>query len=147
MTDTVMKRMACKCFNTCAAPLCPLDDRSLECGIWYPDEEICTVKGLRQIDWVKKQRLIIKRSSDKTKYFTFQMIKELKRIGHAIVGCDPDDPGSEKKWLNRVSQRQRHTPSKTLFKGGVSPKSELFEPCEQGNSESIVPPYTPPKGI
>ena len=31
----------CRYFDSCSAALCPLDEKHLKAGIWYPDEEIC----------------------------------------------------------------------------------------------------------
>lgn len=37
----------CKKFESCEAPLCPMDERSLKHGIWYPDEDICNLRIFR----------------------------------------------------------------------------------------------------
>jgi len=73
----------------------PLDDReSLESGIWYPDEEICRKRG---VDWAKKQKKIVKMGASPNYYFSYQMLKNLKRIRKGIKGKDPDEGISAKE--------------------------------------------------
>jgi len=33
-----MNRKLCNSFETCEAPLCPMDEMSLKHGLWYADE-------------------------------------------------------------------------------------------------------------
>jgi len=58
-----IKMQACPSFNTCDAPLCPLDPE-LDKRVWFTDEDICKSKrhgsGVR---WIKKQRSIVKRQT------------------------------------------------------------------------------------
>ena len=60
-------RMDCK-FESCSAPICPLDEQSMKKSIWYPDEDICHKRlGLQ---WIKIQRRIKKKAKNKDRYFT-----------------------------------------------------------------------------
>ena len=77
----------CKKFDYCNAPLCPFDEESLKCGLWYPDEEICRKKG---IDWIKKQKKIARVGTSEDRYFTFGMLNKIQRIGRGIRGEDPN---------------------------------------------------------
>jgi hypothetical protein len=54
----------CNYFDTCDAPLCPLDEKSLRSGIWYPDESICKKKN--PPEWVKRQKRYLKKLERKT---------------------------------------------------------------------------------
>jgi hypothetical protein len=84
-----MTNPKCKYYENCSAPLCPLDEESLEFGIWYPDEEICRKRG---IDWVKKQKKIVKVGASADYYFDYQSLKSIKQIRKGIKGQDPDKP-------------------------------------------------------
>ena len=83
-----MSNEKCPKFNTCNAPLCPLDKKSIEHGIWYPDEEVCSKR--LGIDWVRKQKKIARKTKFKEGYFTVESIKNLKRISNKTKGEDPD---------------------------------------------------------
>ena len=50
----------CPKFDTCSAPLCPLDPE-LKKRIWYWDEPICKNKKFQKLRWIKKQKSIQKR--------------------------------------------------------------------------------------
>ena len=91
----------CKRFDTCNAPLCPLDEQSLKHSIWYPDEEICRAKLFSALPWIKAQRKIAKRASRMDRYFTLQMLKRNCIIKKGIEGLDPDlDEALQlKRWL------------------------------------------------
>ena len=101
-------RKECQHYDTCSAPFCPLDHMSLKHGIWYPDEDICSKRSVP--DWVRVQRKIAKRTPDKDKYFTFEMLNRNCRIGKAIVGLDPDkdEKPQLKRWL------EKHPPKRKL---------------------------------
>jgi len=78
--------MDCK-FESCSAPICPLDEQSLKKGIWYPGEEICHKRlGLQ---WIKIQRRIAKKVKNKDRYFTYKDFQSAKRIRNPR-GHNPD---------------------------------------------------------
>ena len=95
-----MNRQECSRFDTCNAPLCPLDEKHF---IWYPDEEICGNRKFSGEPWIKAQRKIAKATRDVNKYFTFAMLNQGCVIRSGITGLDPDSETSqerlEKKWL------------------------------------------------
>lgn len=93
-----MKRPDCSKYDTCSAPLCPLDEETLSYGIWYPDEEICTKHAE---PWIKTQKKIAKKAKDIYHYFTLQMLQRNCVIAKNIDGLDPDKPRADqlKKWL------------------------------------------------
>lgn len=66
-------------WNKCSAPLCPLDDYSLQHCVWYPGEEICHLEAMQQIDWVAHQRKLNK--EDDTRYFTFPLLVKCAKVG------------------------------------------------------------------
>ena len=67
-------------WNKCRAPLCPLDDQSLQHGVWYPGEEICKHEAMQAVDWIARQREL--RKSDKEQYFTFPLL--VKQAKHGL---------------------------------------------------------------
>lgn len=92
---------ACNQFETCSAPLCPLDPESLKHGIWYPDEEICTSTPGHGVSWIKNQRAIARKAANSDTYFTFGMLDRKFRIRRGITGLDPDkeEAGQLQKWF------------------------------------------------
>jgi len=94
-----MEVKECSKYETCSALICPLNFS--EIYIWHPDEEICKNKDYSNLDWIKNQKKIAKKTKDVTKYFTFQMLNRNYRITKGIIGLDPEkDEGPQlKKWL------------------------------------------------
>ena len=114
-----MNKLECPYFDSCNAPLCPLDEEGLKKAIWYPDEEICKRRGLNY-SWLKVQKKIGRRAKHGG-YFTFEMITHSCRISQGITGLDPDkEEGPQlEKWLrNRSPKRGLRGVSKPCSKGG-----------------------------
>ena len=53
----------CPSFESCNAPLCPLDPQLKDC-IWFADEDICSGRAGSGKRWIKKQRSITKRQTN-----------------------------------------------------------------------------------
>lgn len=85
-----MTNPRCKYYDSCEAPLCPLDEESLKFGIWYPDEEICHLRKLQKLDWIKKQKKLIEMGADPNFYFDVKMLQKIKRVSSKTKGKDPD---------------------------------------------------------
>lgn len=98
----------CPYFETCSAPLCPLDEEDLDCGIWYPDEEIC--KRRFRLPWLKTQKRIARITSDRYIYFTKEMLERNCIIGSGMKGLDPDkeEEPQLKTWM------KKHPPKRQL---------------------------------
>ena len=79
----------CTLFESCLAPLCPLDSASLK-GIWYPEEEICRSRAQGGRPWIRSQRRIAKVAGHSAGYFTLEMLIRLVVIRKGITGLDPD---------------------------------------------------------
>lgn len=81
----------CPQWDSCSAPLCPLDEESLKHGVFYPDEPICTSKKFgRGKLFIKNQRKIaqkIKQENMDTS-FTYQMLNRHFVVGRAIRGLN-----------------------------------------------------------
>ncbi len=106
----------CQRFETCGAPLCPLDQESLENGIFYASEEVCTRQGLKLL-WLRNQRKIARKTKDPDiGFFTINMIDRRIKISKAIKGIDPDRPDEEKLLLNRWFRLHPDRPKKVLTK-------------------------------
>ena len=100
----------CNKNERCSAPLCPLDAKSLEKGIWYPDEEICVNREFRFLDAIKNQRKIAKKAKSSSTFFTFKMLSRNCVIGSGITGINTDKEDwkeQEKQWLNKHHEKKK----------------------------------------
>jgi len=103
----------CRHFDSCSAPLCPLDVKHLKVGIWYPDEDICRLKT--SPNWKKIQKKIAKKTKDKNTYYTYEMLNRNCRVGRGMVGLNPDKPEKSQleDWLKKhpskkaISEKQK----------------------------------------
>jgi len=77
----------CTLFESCVAPLCPLDPTSLK-GVWYADEEICRSRTYANIAWIKAQRKIGRVGAKG--YFTLEMLRRNCIVKKGIAGLDSD---------------------------------------------------------
>jgi len=104
----------CNLFEPCEtpeAPLCPLQEKAQRGAIWYGDEPVCQSELFQNLPWVKKQKSIsgLGLKADDG-FFTVRMLESLGAISKDTKGADPDDPGSEKIWLNlRQVRHQKST--------------------------------------
>jgi hypothetical protein len=78
---------ACTLFESCLAPLCPLDTTSLK-GVWYADEEICRSRTYANLPWIRSQRKIGRVKA--RGYFTLEMLQRNCIVKRGITGLDPD---------------------------------------------------------
>ena len=70
-------------------------------GVWYSDEEVCRAKVHQNVDFVQKQKRIVKAGiTYEAGYFTVEMLRMLGRVNAGSIGADPDNyPTSENRWL------------------------------------------------
>ena len=123
-----MNKLECPYFDSCNAPLCPLDEEGLKKAIWYPDEGICKRRLNRP--WLKIQKKIAKRAKHSDGYFTIQMLVHSCRICKGIEGLDPDkEEGPQlQKWLkNHSAKRGLRGVSKPCSKGGVTTQNHALK--------------------
>jgi hypothetical protein len=98
-------RTKCCWFETCSAPLCPMDRGSLEYGQWFPDEEVCQRRFSGDaFRWLRQQRKLkaLEADMDPDRCFTFGMLVKLTRAMASVKGLSPDTadfPGAERAWL------------------------------------------------
>lgn len=97
----------CTLFESCLAPLCPLDPTSLK-GIWYPDEEICRSRSQGGRPWIKAQRRLAKVAGSGAGYFTLEMLSRLVVVRKGITGLDPDLPEEAqlRAWFQKRPERR-----------------------------------------
>jgi len=74
-----------------------MNPESLECGAWYPDEEICRFQSQNQKQWIRRQRKIAAKAKNKETYFTVSMLKHPCVIGVGITGIDPDGTDAQRE--------------------------------------------------
>ena len=100
-------RPGCTLFESCFAPLCPLDPLSLK-GIWYPDEEICRSRSQGGRPWIRSQRRIAKVAGHGAGYFTLEMLDRLVVIRKGITGLDPDlaEEAQLRAWFQKRAEKQ-----------------------------------------
>jgi len=94
-----MKAEECPRYEACGAPMCPLNFP--EKSIWCLGDGICKNRDYSNLDWIKNQKKIAKKTKDESKYFNFRMLNQNCRITKGIIGLDPEkDEGAQlKKWL------------------------------------------------
>ncbi|MDA8126500.1 MAG: hypothetical protein M0009_15110 [Deltaproteobacteria bacterium] len=102
----------CTLFETCLAPLCPLDPASLK-GIWYPDEEICRSRTQGGRPWIRAQRRLARVAGRGAGYFTLVMLSRLAVIRKGIAGLDPDLPEEQqlRAWFQKRPEQRCPSPS------------------------------------
>ena len=98
----------CRLYETCSAPLCPLDRASLLNGIWYPDEEICRSRTVGNLPWIRQQGKIAKSASPTDRYFHPEMLQRNCIVKKGIAGLDPDEieKSQLQKWLDDHPERK-----------------------------------------
>lgn len=103
-----MTSSECRLYESCSAPLCPLDPNSLEKGIWYPDEEICQARRFSRLVLVRQQEKIAKCASRKDRYFHPLMLQRRCTVKPGITGLDPDqEEGPQlQRWLDGHRERK-----------------------------------------
>ncbi len=90
-----MKKTDCPIFQrtgprTCNAPLCPLETTTAYL-YWLPDEEICRNGRVSHgVRWIKQQKRLKARVTDRRRYFTIKMLKHTYRALAGTRGIDPD---------------------------------------------------------
>jgi hypothetical protein len=115
----VMSDKSCNLFDTCEAaeaPLCPIQESTIKCGIWYPDEPICQASQFQELPWIKRQHQIAAfKIKSRAGFFTVSMLDALRVITAEIKGADPDYPNAEDKWFKEraatVKEKGKETKS------------------------------------
>lgn len=100
----------CQKFQFCSAPLCPMIDNK---DIWYPDEEICSLREFSHFPWIRNQKKLARKAKEGF-YFTPRMLEHNCKITQGIKGLNPDKDLStmesdEKKWLKEHPEKKELT--------------------------------------
>jgi len=94
----------CPRFDSCDAPLCPLDEDRAK-RTWFPDEPICDRAGMGTTRFVKIQRRIAKAVVLTDTFFTVPMLEAVDRIRPETTGLDPDSNANrqhrELEWIKK----------------------------------------------
>lgn len=95
-----MLKEDCQNFETCSAPMCPLQEDTWNYA-WFPkfDEEICKSQSHNKLMWIYQQRRLNKLC--KEGYFTLDMLKRPIVMRKGIRGLDPDSKLKEKDQLKQ----------------------------------------------
>lgn len=121
----------CPQYDTCSAPLCPLDLASLHGAVWYANEEVCRKShGGPAPQFIRVQRRIARLKEPETRgYFTYAMLDAVGKVTRGTTGLDVDGIGDkatqERNWIGRrkkckatPEQRQRLRDWAKQRKGG-----------------------------
>jgi hypothetical protein len=134
-----MNEKLCNLFESCEsaeAPLCPLQEKTVKSGIWYPDEPICQACQFQQLPWVKKQHLIAgMKLKSNAGFFTVNMLNALHSINSSLRGADPDYANPEEKWFSEqegiTAQAKIPKHQKEHSNAGQKPiNMPLFQPAD-----------------
>ena len=123
----------CQNFNTCNAPLCPLDEE-IEHRTFFADEDICKVKEFSNRLFIKNQKKLKKvGAKDDCGFFTYRMLNRNIIIKKGIQGLDPDSFSStktlENNWIKkhpeiskkRIAAARNNIKIKNASKGRLRP--------------------------
>ena len=124
----------CRHFDTCSAPICPLDESSLKNCTWFANEDICKLKQTPR--FVRNQKTIQKRSRDNETYYTHPMLNRDFIIKAGITGIDPDQEAAqahqaEKKWI------KDHPEKKPLSDEQIKTRSEHMKKIRSSIGQTI----------
>lgn len=141
----------CQNFNNCDAVLCPMDEISINSGIWYPDEEICKRNDFRQLIWIRKQRavqkLVAKGKATTDRYFTVNMLQIIKGVRRGIEGINPDQPlkdadRAERLWVEKRGGFPIAKPQKANHLSIAGEKNNSARPSKTTDHKSATPKTT-----
>jgi len=129
-----MTTPACIKHETCSAPLCPLDAPSLANCFWYPDEEVCSKRGLPK--WVLLQRKIARKCGVDAGFFTHPMLRQGFVVKGGLMGLNPEGyadelPQKEADWL------RKHPPLRKLSESERSVYRERAQSLGLGQKNGL----------
>jgi hypothetical protein len=97
----------CLFFNSCNAPICPLDEHK-ENVIWYSDEAICKNPEYSDLEFIITQKKIAKvnKTYSVNGYFILKMLDQKIIVRSGIQGINVDTPIEfsfipEENWLRK----------------------------------------------
>jgi hypothetical protein len=127
-----MSDKSCNLFDTCEAaeaPLCPIQESTIKCGIWYPDEPICQSSQFQELPWIKKQHQIAAfKLKSGAGFFTVKMLDALHIVASNIKGADPDYPNAEDKWFKERTASTKEKRKETKAKKKVNTQKPISIP-------------------
>jgi hypothetical protein len=120
----------CPFFNSCNAPICPLDENK-EKVIWYSDEAICKNRDFSDLDFIKTQKKISKlnKKYEVFGFFTFKMLNRSLIVKKGLEGLNEESDFNklrkyEQNWILR-------------HKGiSIELKTEMVDRLSKGKSEN-----------
>jgi len=120
----------CPFFNSCNAPICPLDENK-EKVIWYSDEAICKNRDFSDLDFIKTQKKISKlnKKYEVIGFFTFKMLNRSLIVKKGLEGLNEESDFNklrkyEQNWILR-------------HKGiSIELKTEMVDRLSKGKSEN-----------
>jgi len=126
-----MKAIECPYFDSCNAPICPLDENKGK-AIWYSDEAICKNRDFSDLEYIKTQKKIAKvnKTHSVKGYFTLKMLDQKIIVRSGIQGINEETPIDssilEENWLKRHKPISKEGLEK--MRGNVKKAREVLEP-------------------
>ena len=125
-----MKAKECLYFDSCNAPICPLDENK-EKAIWYSDEAICKNRKFSNLDFIKTQKKISKlnKKYEVIGFFTFKMLNRSLIVKKGLEGLN------EESDFNKLRKYEQNW---ILRHKGISNelKTEMVDRLSKGKSEN-----------
>ena len=102
-----MSARDCPRFDSCSAPICPMEPASLVKGTWFPaEDQLCKLEKYGRTPLVSRQRKIARAtrgmSYRESGVFASAMIEHPCVIRRGFRGLDPEEPASGaavRKWI------------------------------------------------
>ena len=122
----------CPFFNSCNAPICPLDENKGKV-IWYSDEAICKNTEYSDLEFTITQKKMAKinKTHSVNGYFTLKILDQKIIVRSGIQGINEDTP-IESLSLFEENWSRKHKPiSKEgleKMRGNVKKAREVLEP-------------------
>jgi len=128
-----MKAIECSYFDSCNAPICPLDENK-EKAIWYSDEAICKNRDFSDLEFIKTQKKVSKLNKKYAVcgFFTLKMLDRCLIVKRGLEGLN------EESNSNRLSKYKQNW---ILRHKGISIelKTEMIEKLKGKNKNEGLP--------
>jgi hypothetical protein len=125
-----MKTIECPYFDSCNAPICPLD-KNKEKSIWYSDEAICKNRDFSDLEFIKTQKKISKLNKrySVSGFFTLKMLNRSLIVKKGLEGLN------EESDFNKLRKYEQNW---ILRHKGISNelKTKIIERLSKGKSEN-----------
>jgi hypothetical protein len=134
-----MSAADCRYFDTCSAPLCPMDLKSLQLCAWFADEDVCRRADYTRLHWVRRQKKIASiTSKDPARgCFSHAMLCQDCRLTRRLRGLDPSVGEINELRVHRwILEHPKITEE---YRAALAARAANMRRCCQGLSEEKAP--------